>query len=323
MSLNAISGDNRLVLSLEGNRPVIVRSAMSRSLPVERHSIVADALANRTLDYLVAAVSQFDSDTIVSWVASSLGGFVRDQALFNVFSATVSSALDSAVYEIGNISPQAAEWLEEIQRKIDLMVSASRLAYQQEHFSLDSVDAKINEVLYRLSERDTITAEHSHSVGLWCLRIAKQMGLTREETLQASRSGLIHDIGKISTPLEILTAPRALDADEWVIMRQHTLEGVKAIEGYSELRDFIPAVRWHHERMDGRGYPDELDGGRIPLSARIVAVADAFNAMVARRPYRKPLSPSVALEELKRHSGAHFDPSIIAAMIEVVTQQSA
>jgi HD-GYP domain-containing protein (c-di-GMP phosphodiesterase class II) len=87
-----------------------------------------------------------------------------------------------------------------------------------------------------------------------------------------------------------------------------------------ELEALVPAVRWHHERMDGRGYPDRLEAVSIPTIARMVAVADAFNAMVARRPYRTPLAPSFAIEELKRHRGVQFDPAIVEAMIDVVLQ---
>lgn len=321
MSLMGMPHEHATLLPcIERNRSRIVTVALNRSLPPERHTILADALANRTFDYMLAALKQSDEGALIAWVTSTLNGFVREQGLFDIFAAVASASLDVLLDDVGFAATQLARSIEHIQRCIDLAVGASRLESEEERFSLDSVDAKINEVLYKLSERDTITAEHSRSVGLWCWRIAKRMGLTREESLLASRSGQIHDIGKISTPLEILTAPRSLSESEWEIMRLHTLEGVKALDPLPELQEMVPAVRWHHERMDGRGYPDALDGTRIPLCARIVAVADAFNAMVARRPYRKPLSPTVALEELKRNSGTHFDPPIVAAMIEVVSQ---
>lgn len=311
--------DPEVIGCIEQNRGAIVKTALLRSLPPERHTVLANALANRTLDYLMASLSYRDDQSLNDWVADSLrNGLAREQALFNLFAACVSASLDIMMREIGYLGAPVYAWLETVQRRIDLTVGAARLEFNEERFALDSIDAKIDEVLYKLSERDTLTAEHSHSVGLWCTRIAKQLGLSRNETLLVSRSGLVHDIGKITTPLEILTAERALDDDEWVIMRRHTLEGVAMLETVPELQDMLPAVRWHHERMDGRGYPDGLDGTRIPLSARIVSVADAFNAMVARRPYREPLSPIVAIEELKRHSGSHFDTPIVTALVEVV-----
>ena len=305
---------------IERNRASIVALALDRSLRRDRHTVMADAIANRTIDYLIWAIADADEQPLLDWVGTSLQKYVRDQSLFDILAATVSASLDLLVRDFGHVARSALVWLESIQRRIDLTVGASRLEFRDERFSLDSVDAKIDEVLYRLSQRDTLTAEHSRAVGLWCWRIAKKLGLSREETLLATRSGSIHDIGKTTTPLEILTAPRSLDADEWEIMRLHTMEGVKIVETIPELSQFVSAVRWHHERMDGTGYPDGLASSEIPLQARIVAVADAFNAMVARRPYRQPRSPSNALEELKRNSGSHFDPSIVAAMIDVVLQ---
>lgn len=321
MNSNINAGDAPLTKTLENNRASIVNIALNRSLPPERQSLLADALCHKTLDKLIDALNQVDEEPMVTWVSDSLCGFVQDQALFDVFPTTVSAGVDVLLRHFG-YRMGMLEWLESIQHRLDVVVSTARLELHEERFSLDSVDAKIDEVLYYLSERDTITAEHSRSVGMWCWRIAKKMQMTRAETLLVSRSGLIHDIGKIKTPLEILTAPRSLSDEEWQIMRRHTLDGVEAIQSINELRDLIPAVRWHHERIDGRGYPDGLDGSAIPIAARIVSVADAFNAMIARRPYRKPLSPTVAIEELKRHSGAHFDPSVIIAMIDVVSQLS-
>jgi HD-GYP domain-containing protein (c-di-GMP phosphodiesterase class II) len=144
------------------------------------------------------------------------------------------------------------------------------------------------------------------------------LSFTREETTYAARSGLLHDIGKVKTPASILTAPRALTEQEWAIMKMHALQGTRIVERIPELRVFVPAVRSHHERYDGKGYPDGLIDIDIPLHARVVAVADAFNAMIARRPYRAPLSPAAAIEELKRHSGTQFDRVIVEAMIDVI-----
>jgi HD-GYP domain-containing protein (c-di-GMP phosphodiesterase class II) len=103
-------------------------------------------------------------------------------------------------------------------------------------------------------------------------------------------------------------------------MKAHALQGTRMVEKIPELRCFVPPIRFHHERYDGKGYPDGLSSIDIPLHARIVAVADAFNAMIARRPYRAPLSPTAAIEELKRHSGTQFDRVIVEAMIDVILQ---
>jgi energy-coupling factor transport system substrate-specific component len=142
--------------------------------------------------------------------------------------------------------------------------------------------------------------------------------MSAEEIVLASRSGLIHDVGKLKTPADILNAPRALSADEWEIMRAHALIGEGIVLEIPTLRHLSIAVRSHHERLDGKGYPDGTRGLRIPAIARLVSVADSFNAMIGRRAYRKPMPPSIALVELDRHRGTQFDPDIVDAMIDIV-----
>jgi HD-GYP domain-containing protein (c-di-GMP phosphodiesterase class II) len=101
-------------------------------------------------------------------------------------------------------------------------------------------------------------------------------------------------------------------------MREHVTNGYDIVRGHEHLRDFSPVVRSHHERFEGGGYPDNLDRARIPIAVRIVTVADAFNAMIGRRPYRTPLSPDRAMAELRRNAGTQFDPNVVAALIDVV-----
>lgn len=183
---------------------------------------------------------------------------------------------------------------------------------------LDEIDARIDVFIARIEARDPLTSEHSRAVGAWCSRIGRRLGLDGSEIIFASRCGTLHDVGKMRTPLDILNAPRALDAREWKIMRAHAAAGEAMIRKVPELCTFAPAVRSHHERLDGRGYPDELPSGRIPLMARIVAVADSFNAMIGRRPYRLPMTPARALDELSAHRGTQFDPEVVDAMVTVV-----
>ncbi|HLI97730.1 MAG TPA: HD domain-containing phosphohydrolase [Candidatus Baltobacteraceae bacterium] len=308
-----------LAACIESNRRAIVLAALTRAMPPERRSILAHALANRTVDQLVDALTARRDDGFLSWIRESLRGSASDQALFDIFPFTVSAAVDIASLHLGSLG-ESGDWLQDVLRRIDLCTGAFRIELHRERFGLDAIDAQIDEVLYRLSERDTTTAEHSRCVGMWCWRIARRIGMSHEDALLVARSGLVHDVGKVFTPIEILTAPRKLDSEEWEIMKQHAMQGVHLLADSPELEPLVPAVRWHHERMDGRGYPDALDPVSIPHVARIVSVADAFNAMVARRPYRSPLAPSFAIEELKRHRGTQFDPAVVEAMIDVVLQ---
>ena len=183
---------------------------------------------------------------------------------------------------------------------------------------LDELDARIDAFITRLEGKDPLTAEHSRAVGRWSARLARALGLDAADVTYVTRSGLLHDVGKTATPSDILNAPRALSDDEWKIMRDHTAAGEVMIVSVPELRAFAPAVRSHHERLDGKGYPDKMPGSAIPLVARIVSVADCFNAMIGRRPYRLPMPPSRAMEELLRNRGTQFDPEIVDAMIGIV-----
>jgi HD-GYP domain-containing protein (c-di-GMP phosphodiesterase class II) len=182
----------------------------------------------------------------------------------------------------------------------------------------DDIDATIEELFGHLSEAAPLMAEHSRAVSAWCSRIARAFGLSQRDSEFVTRGGLVHDVGKIWTPAEILNAPRGLTPREWEIMRDHAPAGAWAVGEKAMLRPFVPIVRGHHERLDGAGYPDGLRGSAIPLAARIVSVADSFNAMIGRRPYRLPMAPTDALAELERHRGTQFDPEVVDAMIRIV-----
>jgi HD-GYP domain-containing protein (c-di-GMP phosphodiesterase class II) len=170
----------------------------------------------------------------------------------------------------------------------------------------------------RLDIEEPCTALHGRAVAHWSARIAAHLRLSRDEVSFVSRCGLLHDIGKLYVPLELIRAPRVLDQREREAVAAHVIKGDEAIAVDPELRIYRDAVRWHHERYDGRGYPDGLRGQRIPLAARIVAVADAYDAMTGQRPYRFPMMPDRALLEIERHRGTQFDPEIADAMLTIV-----
>jgi HD-GYP domain-containing protein (c-di-GMP phosphodiesterase class II) len=309
-----------IVQHLERDRDEIIAAALYRSLPPERRTLRADVTANHTIESLLEWASGESEDAVLARLQRAVEATWADAELLHVHASTVSAALD-LLSARQPLTPDVRDRFAGLQRKIDVYVSAYRKSRRgNEIHAVDAVDAKIEDLLYSLASADALTAEHSRSVSMWCSRIAKRLSLPREEQIFATRSGLLHDVGKLKTPVEILLAPRRLTVDEWAIMKMHAVEGTRMVEGIPELRCFIPPIRFHHERYDGRGYPDCLGNIDIPLHARIVAVADAFNAMIARRPYRAPLSPAAALEELKRNSGTQFDRVIVEAMIDVILQ---
>jgi len=169
----------------------------------------------------------------------------------------------------------------------------------------------------RLDTSDPATAAHGRAVAHWCARIAAQLRLERDQHNWIVRSAQLHDVGKLCVPTELLRAPRALQPAERARVERHVIDGERLLGEYG-LLVYRDAVRHHHERFDGRGYPDGLRADRIPLAARIVAVADAYDAMTAQRPYRFPMTPDRALLELERSRGTQFDPAIVEVMLAVV-----
>jgi len=141
------------------------------------------------------------------------------------------------------------------------------------------------------------------------------LGETQDEVLLAGI--LLHDIGKIFTPKEILFKPGPLNDEEWVIMRRHPVDGAEILEQIDGLKEMAKIVRYHQEAFDGSGYPEGLKGQEIPIGARIATVVDAFDAMITDRPYRKGMPVEKAIEELKRHRGGQFDPKVVDAIVAI------
>ena len=173
------------------------------------------------------------------------------------------------------------------------------------------------------SAHDGDTSAHSMRMVLIAERVARVLGCSEEEMQLARLAALLHDIGKVGIPHEILHKPGPLTDDEWSVMRRHPNIGRQILSqagGKFELLSHIVVA--HHERWDGKGYPYGLSGASIPLGARILTVADSFDAMTSDRPYRKAMLISVAREELRRCSGNQYDPRVVAAFLQVLDEQN-
>jgi len=168
-----------------------------------------------------------------------------------------------------------------------------------------------------VERRDPYTGGHLHRVVAYSVLLGERLGLPWEELEQLRLGATLHDIGKIGVPDGVLLKPGPLDPAEAEIMRRHTLDGVAIVSRIESLRPLVPIVRSHHERLDGTGYPDGLTDERIPVPARIVAVADTFDAMTTSRPYRRALVAEVAAEEIRRVAGTHLCPRVAAAFEEL------
>src|SRR4051812_12760578 len=166
---------------------------------------------------------------------------------------------------------------------------------------------------------DDYTASHCRSVVELCGATGQEMGLDVSQLQELEIAALLHDVGKIAIPSEILNKPTHLTEEEFALMKTHTLEGQALLERVGgKLARVGEVVRSCHERWDGRGYPDGLAGTEIPLAARIVFCCDAYSAMTTDRPYRRAMTPEAALEELRSNSGTQFEPRIVASVVRVV-----
>jgi HD-GYP domain-containing protein (c-di-GMP phosphodiesterase class II) len=159
---------------------------------------------------------------------------------------------------------------------------------------------------------------HSDETETWARRLAECINLPHEEVDEIALAAKLHDIGKAVLSKEILTKPGLLTDDDWQEMHRHPEYSAALMEPSAMLNPIRLLVRWHHERYDGKGYPDKISGPEIPLGARILSVADAFSSMIVGRVYRQPVSYHTALDELVRHKGKQFDPDLVGHMVEIV-----
>ncbi|MFO7635922.1 MAG: DUF3369 domain-containing protein [Clostridia bacterium] len=166
--------------------------------------------------------------------------------------------------------------------------------------------------------KDTYTKGHSDRVSKYCVKIGKELNLPAEDIEKLEISGFFHDIGKIGTTDDILLKKEKLSRDEYEEIKKHPIKGANILSAVSMFQDIVPFVRYHHERLDGSGYPSGLKGNNIPFLSRVIAVADAFDAMMSDRMYRSRLNIEDAKEQLLQGAGTQFDTGIVHALIGII-----
>jgi putative nucleotidyltransferase with HDIG domain len=173
-----------------------------------------------------------------------------------------------------------------------------------------------------IDARDPYTHGHSYRVAYWGKEIAERLKLPQQKVMEVYYGGILHDIGKIGIEDSILKKEGALTKEEFERIKEHPVIGYEILKEAAVFHDLLPAIRSHHERVDGNGYPDGLVGDEIPLIARILAVSDAFDAMVSDRPYRRGMSVEEALSRIDEASGKQFDPQIAEVFINLIESYS-
>jgi putative nucleotidyltransferase with HDIG domain len=169
-----------------------------------------------------------------------------------------------------------------------------------------------------IDAKDPYTRGHSERVSSYSMAIARHLGLTQEEVFRVRIAAILHDVGKLGVRDGILNKPGGLTDEEFAVMRKHPAIGAQIMEPIRMLKDIIPGIRNHHETFDGKGYPDRLAGEEIPLVARIIGVADTFDAMTTNRPYQKAKSLEFVLDKMRAMSNTRFDPNVVDALLAAV-----
>jgi diguanylate cyclase (GGDEF)-like protein/putative nucleotidyltransferase with HDIG domain len=203
------------------------------------------------------------------------------------------------------------EAAETIQTQNVSLETANKLLRERSTAAMESLSATVD-------ARDSYTAGHSRRVQQLALAIGRELGLSQAELDLLGHAALFHDIGKLAIPDAILLKPASLTPDEWSLMQRHAEEGARIIDRLGFLNDAVPAIRHHHERFDGTGYPDRLGGEDIPLGARIIHVADALDSMLTTRIYRAARPAAEALQELREAAGTQFCPRCVAALERIL-----
>ncbi len=229
---------------------------------------------------------------------------------------TPTGVLFLANYQVGHaFTPDHRNLVTELAAQAAVAIDNARLFKDREEVILSSLEALANAV----DARDPYTAGHSQRVTQYALTIARQMKYSPKDQaawVKLERGGRLHDIGKIGTPDAILQKAGKLTDDEFAKMKEHPVAGFNILSGLKMLTDELVIVRSHHERYDGKGYPDRKKGDELPMFAWIVSAADAIDAMTSDRPYRKASSLEVAVEQVRAGAGTHFHPDVAEAVLD-------
>jgi energy-coupling factor transport system substrate-specific component len=201
-----------------------------------------------------------------------------------------------------------------IQKTLDMQKRELELAHQQ----VEMGNETILTIASTVDARDENTSQHSRRVSEYSVLIARRLGFSEQECDELRRCALLHDIGKIGIPDRVLNKPARLTDEEYEIMKSHVVKGAEILKSFTLLPHVEEGALYHHERYDGKGYVHGLKGDEIPINARIIGIADAFDAMTANRVYRKKLDLDFVIGELKRCRGTQFDPKLVDILLELI-----
>lgn len=211
--------------------------------------------------------------------------------------------------------------LSRLQKHLKREVERQTQAAEERRRKVERLSMQIMKALVSaIDAKDEYTNGHSLRVAEYSAKLAEKAGMSPGEQEDIYNVGLLHDIGKIGIPDEIITKASGLTDEEYIQIKSHTSIGADILKNISEIPNIETGARWHHERYDGSGYPDGLRGEEIPVFARLIGVADAYDAMTSRRSYRDVLPQAIVREELVKGTGTQFDPYFAKLMIELIDE---
>ncbi len=297
---------------LDEERRTVAASVTER---LRRQGIEPSPLVVRTLVHaLTRAVAAGEPDIVVHW-ARMVRHAHHPQAVAAMIDAACTVGEEFAHAHAGDLATTIV-FLEIVRSRASAHAHHDHAAVAGE----PAVDTAIESLLAMLRARDNATCVHSQATGELSRRVAARMGLPLDMTERIAKAGALHDIGKIVVPDAILLKPGPLDEEEWRVMKRHAAAGAEILSRIPALAQYAPIVAAHHERWDGRGYPQGMRGDEILIEARIVAVADSFHAMTSERVYRGPLSYGDAIAVLHDGRGKQWDAEAAGVMITVAAE---
>jgi putative nucleotidyltransferase with HDIG domain len=233
---------------------------------------------------------------------------------------SVAIVVDGAVWGVLNIEAVEAGALNEADAVLVEAIAASLGSAVYRAGLIADIEQAFTTTLAIVTStveaKDDYTACHGDDVAKLAECVALRMGLDTKQAREVHYAAMLHDVGKIAVPSEILCKQGPLTEEEWVVMRRHTVVGAELVQRIDAFAHLAPAVRSSHERVDGKGYPDGLGGERIPLAARIISACDTYDAIITDRPYRAARTPSQACEELRRVAGSQLDEHVVEVLLE-------
>ncbi len=321
----AESSGTPTVLILDGsevNRTLLrgtLKSEPYRVLQASRPSEAFEILARETVDLIVLDLM------LPEMSGAEFCRMLKSDRKTQLIPVLMLTSVQGVENEINSIASGADEFL--IKPLNGAVVRTRIRALLRLRAAINSLE-EAETILFALARavehRDRYTAGHCERLAFYSVALGLRLGLNRADLLALHRGGYLHDIGKISVPDSILYKRGPLSDEEWDIMKRHTIKGEEICRPMKSLASVLPIIRSHHERWDGSGYPDGLKGQRIPLTARILQIADIFDALTTERPYKPAFSPEEAMDVLRQEAERGWrDSELVEAFAEVVAQSMA